>query len=85
MQSPANSGNLIATGKLGVGAGVDVGFDTYAEKSSSGDAAIANFGFAAIPTGTANLFHFVDLLTGHVEYIGRFPTRVTDIAVDLDS
>jgi hypothetical protein len=84
LQSPANSGNLVATGKLGTGAGADVGFDIYAEVSSSSDAAIANFGFAAIPTGTANRFHFVDLLTGHVEYIGRFPTRVTDIAIDLD-
>ena len=46
---------------------------------------LANYGFATIPTGTANRFHFVDLLTGDVEYIGRFPTRVTDIAVDLDS
>ena len=85
VQAPANSGTLSPTGKLGTGAGVDVGFDIYAEKSSSGTAAIANFGFAAIPTGTANRFHFVDLLTGHVEYIGRFPTRVTDIAIDLDS
>ena len=85
VQSPANSGNLVATGKLGVGAGSDVGFDIYSEVSSSSDATIANFGFAAIPTGTANRFHFVDLLTGHVEYIGRFPTRVTDVAIDLDS
>ena len=85
VQSPANSGSLVATGKLGTGAGVDVGFDIYAQKSSSGTAAIANFGFATIPTGTANRFHFVDLLTGHVEYIGRFPKRVTDIAIDLDS
>ena len=85
MQSPANSGNLIATGKLGVGAGVDVGFDTYAEKSSSGDRGDRQLRLRRHPTGTANLFHFVDLLTGHVEYIGRFPTRVTDIAVDLDS
>jgi uncharacterized protein DUF4394 len=85
VQSPANSGTLVATGKLGVGAGADVGFDIYSEKSSSGDAAIANFAFATIPTGTANRFHFVDLLTGHVEYIGRFPTRVTDVAIDLDS
>jgi hypothetical protein len=85
VQAPANSGTLSPTGKLGVGAGADVGFDIYSERSSSGSATIANFGFAAIPTGTANRFHFVDLLTGHVEYIGRFPVRVTDIAIDLDS
>jgi hypothetical protein len=84
IQSPANSGNLVATGKLGTGAGVDVGFDIYAEVKSNGST-LANYGFATIPTGTANRFHFVDLLTGDVEYIGRFPTRVTDIAVDLDS
>ncbi len=42
VQSPANSGTLSPTGKLGTGAGVDVGFDIFAEKSSSGDAAIVN-------------------------------------------
>ena len=42
VQSPANSGNLSPTGKLGTGACVDVGFDIFAEKSSSGDAAVVN-------------------------------------------
>jgi hypothetical protein len=82
IQAPANAGSLSPTGKLGVGAGASVGFDIYSEVEDG--ATVANFGFAAIPTGTANRFHFVDLLTGRVTYIGRFPTRVTDIAIDLD-
>lgn len=44
LQVPANAGTLSPTGKLGIAAA-----DIYAEKSSS--AAIANFGFAAIPPG----------------------------------
>jgi Domain of unknown function (DUF4394) len=84
IQAPANAGSLSPTGKLGVSAGVDVGFDIYSERSSSGRT-VANDAFAAIPTATANRFYSVDLLTGGVTYIGRFPVRVTDIAVDIDS
>jgi hypothetical protein len=84
IQAPADLGSLSPTGKLGVSAGVDVGFDIYSERSSSGKA-VANHAFAAIPTGTSYRFYSVDLLTGDATYIGRFPVRVTDIAVDIDS
>lgn len=83
VQSPPNSGNLFTAGDLGTGAGVSSGFDIYSEVSSGNT--VSNQGFAAIPAGTAYRFHKVDLLTGAVTYVGRFPNRVTDIALDLDS
>lgn len=83
VQSPPNLGTLFTAGDLGVGAGVSSGFDIYSEVSEG--KAVSNQGFAAIPAGTAYRFHKVDLLTGAVTYVGRFPNRVTDIALDLDS
>lgn len=82
LQSPANTGNLAATGKLGTDASAEVGFDIYSDQN--GGTTVRNQGYAAIPVGPTNRFYAVDLLTGAVTYIGRFPVRVTDIAVDLD-
>ena len=89
VQSPANSGNLVVTGELGTPAGVDSGFDVFSEIRPGATAGarwtVRNTAYAALPLGTNYRFYSIDLLTGDSIYIGRFPTRVTDIALDLDS
>ncbi|GAA1835205.1 DUF4394 domain-containing protein [Microlunatus capsulatus] len=82
LQSPANAGSLAATGKLGVDAGSDVGFDiasTVRKGTTTGNA-----GFAVLTAGGRSGLYAVDLLTGDVDLQGRFPVTVTDLAVDLD-
>ena len=89
IQSPANSGNLVATGKLGTTAGVESGFDIFSElgagSTAEGRATVRNAAYAALPLGSNYRFYSIDLLTGDSTYIGIFPKRVTDIALDLDS
>jgi hypothetical protein len=82
LQSPANSGSLAATGKFGVDAGSDAGFDIYSEVKKG--KTVGNEGFAVLSVGDRTGLYSVDLLTGDVELQGRFATKVTDIAVHLD-
>ena len=81
VQAPANSGSLSPTGKLGVDAGAEVGFDIYSDLRRS--RTVSNVGFAVIGSSPSRLYQ-VDLLTGAVRSVGRFPVKVTDVAVDLD-
>lgn len=76
LQSPANAGNLAPTGKLGVDAPLNSGFDIYSSARSG-----ANAGYAV--TG-ARLFA-VDLLTGKASSVGGFPKgrQVADLAIPL--
>ncbi len=77
LQSPANSGALAATGKLGVDAKADVGFDIHTDLRAG--RASANHGYVVID----HRLHSVDLLTGQPKYLGTFNKSVTDIALDL--
>jgi hypothetical protein len=74
IQSPANAGLLVPTGKLGVDAGADVGFDiaTDARRGTSR-------GFASI----GSRLYGIDLLSGRASSLGAFPRRhaVTGIAI----
>jgi hypothetical protein len=83
IQSPANNGLLVPTGKLGVGVNLDAGFDIFSKLSNGKTIANAAFAALAPAKGSATLFG-VDLLTGAANSIGVFPLDVTDVAVALD-
>ncbi|MFF6782543.1 DUF4394 domain-containing protein [Streptomyces sp. NPDC012510] len=76
LQSPANAGSLAPTGRLGVDAPLNSGFDIYSSPRSG-----VNAGYAV--TG-ARLFG-VDLLTGRASSAGGFPKgrQVVDLAIPL--
>jgi hypothetical protein len=82
VQSPANAGLLAATGKLGVDAGSDAGFDIFTDLRDG--AAASATGFAVLSVGGKQRLYQVDLLTGMVTRIGSFNRTVTDLAVQLD-
>lgn len=82
LQSPANSGSLAATGKLGVNAGSDAGFDIYSNLVRGKTVSVR--GFATLKVGDRTGFNSVNMLTGDVHLKGRLPYAVTDLAVDLD-
>ncbi|RVX40611.1 uncharacterized protein DUF4394 [Nonomuraea polychroma] len=84
VQSPANAGNLAPTGKLGVDAATDAGFDVYS--SLSNGVTVSNTAYATLKVRGAYRFYTVNLLTGAANLVGTFPgsRQVTDIAVQLD-
>ncbi|TWJ25178.1 uncharacterized protein DUF4394 [Micromonospora endolithica] len=83
VQSPANSGQLAATGKLGVTAGTHAGFDIYSVVRNG--RTVANRAYAVLNSATASGIYAADLLTGDVEPVGAFkPTlTVVDLAIPL--
>jgi hypothetical protein len=84
IQAPANNGTLSATGKLGVDARRDVGFDIFSRVD--GGTSTRNTGFATITTGGRAALYKVQLLTGQVNPVGSFPRsqHVRDIALPID-
>ncbi|MGH8238035.1 MAG: DUF4394 domain-containing protein [Steroidobacteraceae bacterium] len=80
-QSPANSGNLAATGQLGVAADSLSGFDIYSRLK--GGVTVENRGFAALRVNDAYRFYQIDLLTGKATFAGSFDVPVFDIAIQL--
>lgn len=70
IQSPANSGQLVATGKLGVDAGSDSGFDIYSRIGQSG--AVENRALAALSVGGESRLYNINLLTGRATDAGAF-------------
>ena len=85
LQAPANSGQLSATGKLGVDTGPAAGLDVYSDLARG--VTVSNQGFAVLNVGRRAGFYRVSPLTGDATLEGRFPSsaRVRDIAVKLDS
>jgi hypothetical protein len=85
IQSPANTGFVIATGSLGVDAGPNAGFDIFADLS--GGKTISNTAFATLtlPGNSRSTLFTVELLTGAATSVGLFPLNISDIAVALDS
>lgn len=81
LQSPPNDGTLAATGKLGLDAGTDTGFDIYSS-ARGGVQALASL---ATSGGKSSLYS-VDLPTGKATLRGDFPAqyRVIGIAIPLD-
>jgi hypothetical protein len=84
VQSPANAGSLAPTGKFGVDAQGNVGYDIYSQLGRDGRTS-GNAGYATINTGNGAAFYQVGLLAGKANRIGSFPSnrQVVDIAIPL--
>lgn len=82
IQSPANSGQLAATGKLTVDAGAAAGFDIYSV--ISGGATTNNLGFATLQAGGQYGLYRIALSTGKAELVGPLGRTVVDLAVPLN-
>ena len=78
IQSPANAGSLAATGKLGVDATGDTGFDIYSTIRNGSTVEV--MGFAAV---NGSLYK-VTLFTGKAALNGTIGASVTDIAIPLN-
>ncbi|WP_201272320.1 DUF4394 domain-containing protein [Verrucosispora sp. SN26_14.1] len=82
LQSPANSGQLAATGSLGVNAALQAGFDIHS--ALRGDRAVANNAYAVLNGAAGSRVYRVDLLTGEAHTTGSFSGRVVlDLALLL--
>ena len=80
-QVPANSGNLLVSGKFGPRQGPVAGFDIVG--STTGTRTVDNTGFASIrPTGggLATLYS-VNLLSGKFTKVAKFDKDIADIAI----
>ena len=84
VQSPANSGMLAATGKLGVDASPAIGFDVYSAIRNGTTMSVR--AFASLNVGGIARFYEINLLQGRVAVAGAFDSvnQVTGIAVKLD-
>lgn len=85
IQSPANSGQLAATGKLNVDAGSEAGFDIYSRLDDGGTTTSVS-AFATLQVGGKYRFYAVKLLNGAATNLGAFKDyqRVVDVALPLD-
>ena len=84
IQSPANSGQLAATGKLGVDTSPDVGFDIYSRVRKGTTVGVR--GLAALTVGGQSRLYRIALFTGRASSQGAFSSRdqVIGIAVPLN-
>ena len=85
LQSPPNDGTLAATGKLGVDAGADTGFDIYSSVRKGVTIEVQALASLAGTDGKSSLYS-IDLPTGKATLRGMFPAqfRVIGIAIPLD-
>jgi hypothetical protein len=83
VQSPANAGQLAATGKLTVDAGTWAGFDISSRQSSG--TTVGNRGLATLGVSGGQRLFRINLLTGTATDLGRFPgsAQVVDLAIPL--
>lgn len=81
LQSPANAGFLVATGKLGVTPSA-AGFDIYSVLRNN--VTVAQRALAAMVTGGSATLYDVDLLTGAASARGTLGAGVVDIAIPLN-
>ncbi|MCG5471789.1 DUF4394 domain-containing protein [Micromonospora sp. LAH09] len=84
LQSPANSGQLVATGSLGVAADQRAGFDIHSTVRSG--RATGNNAYAVLNGSVPSRVYQVDLLTGAAQSTGGFAVGhlVIDLAVQLN-
>jgi hypothetical protein len=81
LQSPANAGTLVPTGKLGVDGAPDAGFDIYSTVRR--DKTVELDAYATIGVGGSYQLYSINLLTGAADKEGSFKSPVTDIAIPL--
>ena len=84
IQSPANSGQLVPTGSLGMDAGPNVGADIDSTVRSG--VTVDNQALATVQVAGSYRLVEIDPLTGAARDQGAFPSRsqVTDIAIPLN-
>ena len=84
VQSPANSGQLVPTGSLGVDAGPNVGADIFSKVR--GGVAVDNQALATVQVNGRYRLVEIDPLTGAARDQGGFPrsSQVTDLAIPLN-
>jgi len=84
IQSPANSGQLAATGKLGVDTSSTIGFDIYSTIREGTTVQVR--GLASLTVGGASRFYRINLLQGRARSLGAFSSsnQVTGIAIPLN-
>ena len=84
VQSPANSGMLAPTGKLGVDSSPAIGFDVYSAIRNGTTVNVR--AFASLTVGGSASFYRINLLQGRASLVGAFSAsnQVTGIAVKLD-
>lgn len=82
IQAPANQGDLSATGKVGVNAKRNAGFDIYS--TVDGGTTVDVDGFATLRVGDKFRLYKIKLFTGKANDRGAFDRRVTDIAIPLN-
>lgn len=85
IQSPANSGTLAATGKLGVDTSAAIGFDVFSRIRNGTTVDVR--AFASLTVGGDSRFYRINLLQGRATLVGSFDDddQVTGIAIELDS
>ena len=83
IQLPPNAGSLTPTGKLGVDAAPDLGFDVWSDLEGGSTQSVRAFG--TLTTDASRLYE-IDLLTGKADPRGRFRTsqQVIGLAIALD-
>jgi hypothetical protein len=84
VQSPANSGMLAATGKLGVDTSPAIELDVYSAIRNGTTVNVR--AFASLTVGGSASFYRINLLQGRASLVGAFSAsnQVTGIAVKLD-
>lgn len=84
IQSPANSGSLVATGKLTVDTSAVVGFDIHSRVRNGVTVDVQAFASLTNSTGAAT-FYSITLATGKAQARGSFRAedQVVDIAIPL--
>ncbi len=81
IQSPANSGNIVATGSLGVDAGPQAGFDIFSQLRKG--VTVSNTAFASLFVNGGYRLYNINLLTGSAKLVGAFDDQVVDLAIQL--
>jgi hypothetical protein len=81
VQSPPNTGSLVATGKLGFDTNGVVAADIYSKVRDG--STVANWAFVSLSDDTGSTFFKVDLLTGRASSLGEFATSVPIVGVAI--
>jgi len=81
LQSPANNGILVPTGKLGVDIDAVAGFDIFSDLVDG--VTVRNRAFATLLMDRTYSFYQINLLTGAATYLGDFYRKIIDIAIGL--
>lgn len=86
LQSPANNGILVATGKLTLDVSGRIGFDIYSTLNSGVTTGVEGFASLTSAVDGITRLYYVELLTGKVTLRGAFRSQlqVVDIAIPLN-